>query len=104
MKNIVTLTAIAFALITPAFADGHATSAEELFAMSNNSAAERLVLETSTGDVEAAEIRDALSNMSAAERKVFFEADESTRMEVFTATRKLNAGNSPAETAAKVSN
>lgn len=104
MKNLIATTAIALAFTAPAFADGHATSAEELFAMSNDSAAERIVQETSQGDVEAAELKLALSSMSAAERKVFFESDESTRLEVLAARRALNAGNSAAETAAKVSN
>ena len=96
MKRMITTAAVALTLAAPAFAQ---TSAEELFAMSNDSAAERIVEETSMGDVEAAEIKFALSSMSAAERKVFFESDESTRLEVLMAKRRLDAGNSAAEAA-----
>ncbi len=104
MKNFFATTAIAFTLSAPAFADGHATSAEELFAMSNSSAAERIVQETSTGDIELSELKFALGEMSAAERKVFFESDETTRKELLSAKKQLNSGNSAAETAAKASN
>ena len=97
MTKFITTTALALSLAAPAFAD---INVEEYLAMSNNSAAELLVEETSTGDVEAAEIKFALGNMSAAERKVFFEMDEESRLAELIALRKTAPMNSPAEAAA----
>ncbi|TDT74990.1 hypothetical protein BDE40_1713 [Litoreibacter halocynthiae] len=97
MTKFFTTTAIALTFAAPAFAD---INVEEYLALSNNSAAERLVEETSTGDVEAAEIKFALGNMSAAERQVFFEMDEESRMAQLIALRKTAPMNSPAEAAA----
>jgi hypothetical protein len=76
-------------------------SAAELFAMSNNSAAETIVRETSMGDALAARIRLALNNMSAAERTQFFEADMTTRLDILQTRRQLDMGDSAAETASK---
>ncbi|EPX79890.1 hypothetical protein [Litoreibacter arenae] len=98
MTKFITTTAFAMALAAPAFAAD--LNVEEYLAMSNNSAAERMVEETSTGDVTAAEIKFALGNMSAAERQVFFEMDEASRMEQLIALRKTAPMNSPAEAAA----
>ena len=98
MTKFFTTTALVLTLSAPAFAAN--INVEEYFAMSNNSAAERMVEETSTGDVKAAEIKFALGNMSAAERQVFFEMDEETRMAELIALRKTAPVNSPAEAAA----
>ncbi|RLJ60356.1 hypothetical protein BCF46_0554 [Litoreibacter meonggei] len=98
MTKFITTTALALTLSAPAFAAD--INVEEYLALSNNSAADRMVEETSTGDVEAAEIKFALGNMSAAERKVFFEMDEESRMAELIALRKTAPMNSPAEAAA----
>ncbi|MEP5761026.1 MAG: hypothetical protein ABJ327_17270 [Litoreibacter sp.] len=93
--KITYLTAVSLiAFASPTFAD---TSAEELFAMSNNSAAETLSSETSMGDVDTAQISLALGNMSAAERMGFFEGDMSTRRQILAAQIKLIDCESAAE-------
>ncbi len=93
---------LALAMATVWAAPGSAEeSAAELFAMSNNSAAETLVRETSMGDVIAARIKLALNNMSSAERMQFFEADMATRFEILQTRRQLDMGDSAAETASK---
>lgn len=97
MKAFMT-TAMALAMLsTSAFAQ---TTAEELFAMSNDSAAETIVREGSMGDVTAAQITFALQNMSAAERKAFFDKTPADRMEVLDCMRKTSSGDSPAESCA----
>jgi len=68
MKTLKLAIAFAVASAAPSFAE---TSIAELFAMSNQSAAETLVRETSMGDVTTARVQLALSNMSAAERETF---------------------------------
>jgi len=78
------------------------TSAAELFAMSNASAAETIVRETSMGDISAARIRLALGNMSAAEREVFFSADNIERQKILENAVIFGDGNSAAEMAAEV--
>ncbi|MEL7213963.1 MAG: hypothetical protein AAGK92_14965 [Pseudomonadota bacterium] len=66
--------------------------------MSNDSAAEIIVRETSMGDdVMAAEIKLALGNMSAAERMTFFEADMATRMELIKKKQIFGDSDSAAE-------
>lgn len=97
MKTVLFSVAAAVAFAAPAFAD---TSAAELFAMSNNSAAETIVRETSMGDIEAARISLALGNMSAAEREAFFAADMTTRMKTLEKAKLFGDGNSAAEMAA----
>lgn len=97
MKTVLFSVAAAVAFAAPAFAE---TSAAELFAMSNNSAAETIVRETSMGDVNAARVSLALSNMSAAERQTFFEADMTSRMKILEKTKLFGDGNSAAEMAA----
>ena len=97
MKNIITATAI---ILSSTVAASAVTSAEELFAMSEDSAAETIVRETSVGNPVAAEIKFALTSMNAAERMTFFEADDATRMEIIEARRLLKSGDSPAETSA----
>jgi hypothetical protein len=70
MKNIVAIIAVALSVSAPAFAE----SAAELFAASNDSAAETLVRATSVGDIPAAQIKFAL-NDSPAEMNLNFDSD-----------------------------
>lgn len=102
MKTFIVTLATAAALTTAAFAQSAAeenasAKAKAFFAMSNNSAAEILIGETSMGDVTAAQLKLALGNMSAAERMGFFEADMSTRRQTIAAQMKLLDGDSAAE-------
>ncbi len=100
-KLFATATALSFAIAAPAFAEKLSPEeVEELLALSNSSAAERMVGETSEGNPMLAEMKFALGEMSAAERRAFFEADEETRTELLSAKLKLRDGDSPAETAA----
>lgn len=96
MKKLVATVTASMALAAPAFADGKINVAE-LLAMSNNSAAEIMLGETSSGDVTRAQMRFALGNMSAAEREVFFKADQKTREDILAAQIKLMDGDSAAE-------
>jgi hypothetical protein len=103
MKKFIAATALTLAFAAPAAADLTPEQVEELLAMSNESAAERMVAETgepTDGNPMKAEIKFALGEMSAAERKAFFEADDQTRMELVAAKRQLKDGDSPAESAA----
>lgn len=103
MKKLITATALTLALAAPAVADLTTDQVEELLAMSNESAAERIVADTgepTDGNPMKAEIKFALGEMSAAERKTFFEADDATRTELLAAKRLLKNGDSPAESAA----
>lgn len=65
MKTIITTAAIALSLSAPAFAD--TSSAGAFFALSNDSAAERVIGQTSTGNPLAAARSFASTNTSAAE-------------------------------------
>jgi hypothetical protein len=65
MKNIVAIIAVALATSAPVYAE----SAAELFALSNDSAAERVVGETSVGDVTGAKLKFA-QNESPAEMNI----------------------------------
>lgn len=98
MKKILAASAIALALATPSFAQ---TSAAELFAMSNDSAAEIIVRETSMGDITASRVKLALGNMSAVERQAFFEADMTSRMKTLEKQKFFSDGDSAAEMAAE---
>ena len=98
MKTILAATAATLAFAAPSFAD---TSAAELFAMSNASAAETIIRETSMGDVTAARIRLALGNMSAAERKSFFESDTVSRQRILKSAKFFGDSNSAAEMASE---
>ena len=98
MKTYFVAAALGLSLATPALAD---TSAAELFAMSNASAAETLVRETSMGDITAARVQLALGNMSAAERQAFFEADHIDRLRILEKAKLFGDGNSAAEMAAE---
>lgn len=98
MKTILATAAVALAFATPSFAQ---TSAAELFAMSNDSAAETIVRQTSMGDITASRIKLALGNMSAVERQAFFEADMTTRMKTLEKIQFFGDSNSAAEMAAE---
>jgi hypothetical protein len=67
-------TLIVSAIVALSAAPVYAESAAELFALSNDSAAERIVHETSVGDVEGAQIKFAL-NKSPAEMNLNFDRD-----------------------------
>ncbi len=77
MKTVLASALVALSFAAPAAAD--VSNAQAFFALGNDSAAERIVGETSNGDIFAAQTVGALSNESAAERKVFAEADVATR-------------------------
>lgn len=77
MKTVIASALVALSFAAPAVAD--TSAAQAFFALGNESAAERIVGNTSTGDFFAAQTIGALSNDSAAERKVFAEADVATR-------------------------
>jgi hypothetical protein len=98
MKTLKLAVALAVATAAPSFAD---TSPAELFAMSNASAAETLVRETSMGDVTTARVQLALGNMSAAEREAFFQADHVDRLRILEKAVIFGDGNSAAEMAAE---
>lgn len=98
MKTLLISAAAVVAFAAPTFADS--TSAAELFAMSNNAAAETIVRETSMGDLSAARVSLALNNMSAAEREAFFAADAPTRIKLIESKKLFGGGNSAAEMSA----
>lgn len=66
MKSIIATTAIALSLTAPAFAG--IEDARAHFAQSNNSAAERIIRDTTGGDTAVAERKVRLSKTSPAER------------------------------------
>ncbi|MCY4336728.1 MAG: hypothetical protein OXC60_18900 [Litoreibacter sp.] len=99
MKYFTPIAAAAMVFATAGHAD---TSAAELFAMSNSSAAETIVRETSMGDITAARVRLALGNMSSAERMSFFEADMVERQRILEKAVLFGDGNSAAEMAAEL--
>ena len=79
MKTIIA-TVIALSVTAPAFAQ--VTDAASFFALDNNSAAERIVRNTSKGNVFQAQQIGALANNSAAENKIEFTARPATRANV----------------------
>ena len=87
MKIQLATIATAVALSGAAYANSH-LNVHELFAMSNNSAAEILVRETSMGDLSSAQVSLALGNMSAAERRHFFDQTTSTQLQIIAAQQK----------------
>lgn len=76
MKAVIA-TLIALSATAPTFAQ--VTSADIFFALGNDSAAERIVSETSTGNVAQAQLKGALANDSAAEAQVNVAADVATK-------------------------
>lgn len=102
MKILIATAVTTLALTATVFAQSAAEESASkkamiFFNMSNNSAAEIIVGETSMGDVTAAQVSLALSNMSAAERMGFFESDMSSRRQVVAAQMQLLDGESAAE-------
>ena len=77
MKTVIA-TIIALSATAPAFA-AQVTDAAAFFAADNNSAAERVIPNTSTGDVYAAQLAGAHANEAAAERNVSVTAGQATR-------------------------
>lgn len=70
MKTIIASLALALSVSAPVYAE----SAAELFALSNDSAAERILGDTSIGDVSGAQVKFA-SNESPAEMNLHFAKD-----------------------------
>jgi hypothetical protein len=70
MKNIVAIIAVALTTAAPVYAE----SAAELFSLSNDSAAERIVRDTSVGDIPGAQIKFA-QNETPAEMNLNFDRD-----------------------------
>ena len=65
MKTLIATAALALTVAAPVYAE----SAAELFALSNDSAAERIIGETSVGDVDGAKLKFA-QNESPAEMNI----------------------------------
>ncbi|WP_298291456.1 hypothetical protein [uncultured Litoreibacter sp.] len=94
MKTIIATAALALSLSAPAFAD--VSDAQAFFALTNDSAAERIVGETSTGNpVGAAQIL-ALVNDSPAENIVNFDRARNVDVSAIQAMFALT-NDSPAE-------
>ena len=77
MKTIIA-TVIALSVSAPAFA-AQVTDAAAFFALGNNSAAERVISDTSTGNVFQAQLAGAKANDSDAESTVDVTAGQATR-------------------------
>ncbi|RLJ59011.1 hypothetical protein BCF46_1153 [Litoreibacter meonggei] len=76
MKTIIAA-AIALTVSAPAFAD--VSNAQAFFALGNDSAAERTVGETSTGNIFQSQLAGAKANDSVAESTVDVSAGQATR-------------------------
>ncbi len=76
MKTIIA-TVIALTATAPAFAD--VSNVQAFFAMGNDSAAEQVVGETSTGDLNAALWSGVAANESAAEQNIVIGGNEVSR-------------------------
>jgi hypothetical protein len=76
MKTIIA-TIIALSATAPAFAD--TSNAQALFALGNDSAAERVVGETSRGDQNAALWSGVTANASAAEQNIVIGGNDVSR-------------------------
>lgn len=76
MKPIIAA-AFALSVSAPAFAD--VSNAQAFFALGNDSAAERIVSDTSTGDLFQAQLIGARANDSATERNVDVTASPATK-------------------------
>jgi hypothetical protein len=101
MRKFLTVATVSIAIASSAFGE---TSAQELFALDNDSAAETLVREHSMGDITAAQIKFALDKLSAAERKVFFDDTHEGRLEKLECMKATDSGDSAAESCAIPSN
>ena len=76
MKTVIA-TLIALSATAPAFAD--TSNAQAFFALGNDSAAERVVAQTSTGDIQAALWAGVSANESSAEQNVEISGNEVSR-------------------------
>ncbi len=94
MKNIIATTAVALSLTAPAFAD--VSDAKAFFALGNDSAAERIVGETSIGETAAAKAAIAAYNDSPAEQVVVEDLNDVTRSAVVSAQAFFALGNDSA--------
>lgn len=79
MKTIIAA-AIALTIAAPAFAD--VSNARAFFALGNDSAAERVVNETSTGDINAALDKFIATKDSAAERNIVIDQNPQVSRDV----------------------
>ncbi|PTX57836.1 hypothetical protein C8N43_2508 [Litoreibacter ponti] len=77
MKNVIATALVTLSLAAPASAQ--VLDAQSFFASFNDSAAERSVSETSTGNVFAAQVKGASANASPAESQVEVTADVATK-------------------------
>lgn len=77
MKTVIATALVTLSLAAPASAQ--VLDAQSFFASFNDSAAERTVSETSTGDVFAAQLKGASANSSVAESQVEVTADVATK-------------------------
>lgn len=94
MKTIIATAAVALSLTAPAFAD--VSNAQAFFALGNDSAAERVVAETSTGNVSAVKAAIAAYNESAAEQIVIEGFNDVSRDSVLSAQSFFALGNDSA--------
>ncbi len=95
MKAIIITAAAAFTLATPALAE---KSAQQIFALTNDSPAENVVHATSVGDPVAAAQKFATNNVSPAENTVNF--DRARNVDLKALKQKFALTNdSPAENA-----
>jgi hypothetical protein len=81
MKNALAIIAIALTTAAPVYAQ----TAQERFALDNDSAAERIIGNTSLGDISSAQSHFAASNDSPAEQLVRKGASNVTRASAFDA-------------------
>lgn len=98
MKTVIA-TIIALTVAAPAFAD--VSNPQAFFALGNDSAAERIVRDTSRGDTFAAQIAGALANESAAERSVNRTASVATKADTNLLNFFALTNDSPAESRAR---
>ncbi|SFR55926.1 hypothetical protein [Litoreibacter janthinus] len=75
MKTIITI--LALSVTAPAFAD--VSNPQAFFALGNDSAAERVVSETSVGDLNAALLVGVSANESAAEQHISLRGTDVSR-------------------------
>ncbi len=94
MKTIIASAALALSFAAPAAAD--VSNAQAFFALGNDSAAERIVGETSTGDVIGSTRQLALTNDSPAENFVNFDRARNVDVSKIRAMFALT-NDSPAE-------
>ncbi|MDA7429167.1 hypothetical protein PGB28_11915 [Primorskyibacter aestuariivivens] len=97
MKIFLIATATFSITIGAAFASQDSTSVEQMLRLSNDSAAERLLPETSTGDAMAARKKFAISEDSAAERDVLLPEEINAHSEDMAKEKFATSKDSAAE-------